>query len=290
MLATLFLLACLVAFAVGIVWRKGNRKAGTGISAAALLAFLVGLVFSATTIVPTREVVIVTTFGRPVGELGNGFHLIAPWQKVKTMDAAIQLQNFAGNTYDDHGTAIPVRLKNNSMAYVNINIAWRIDPASAMHLFLDYRDFSNIRENLVDKQLAVAAAHVFGTFDPQTAAQGADLSKLAEEVKAQVQQAVGDRIKIEQVFIPAIFYDGATQSRLDAYNQKVQETKNAQQDVQTAEQNRLAAEARARQTPPDLKIAISNCLNDMVKAGRDPAGCWGQPGGQPLIQIPRPTP
>lgn len=51
-----------------------------------------------------------------------------------------------------------------------------------------------------------------------------------------------------------------------------------------------AAEARARQTPPDLRIAISNCLNDMVKFGRDPAGCWGQPGGQPLIQLPRPTP
>jgi hypothetical protein len=85
-------------------------------------------------------------------------------------------------------------------------------------------------------------------------------------------------------------YDQATQQRLDAYNQKVQETKNAQQDVQTAEQSRLAAEARARQTPPDLRIAISNCLNDMVKSGRDPAGCWGQPGGQPLIQIPRPTP
>jgi regulator of protease activity HflC (stomatin/prohibitin superfamily) len=290
MIATIFLVFCLIVFIVGIAMRKSNPKRGAGTAAAALVALLVGLVFSTSTIVPTREVGIVTTFGRPVGEIGNGFHLKAPWQKVTTMDAAIQLQNFAGNTYDEHGTAIPVRLKNNSMAYVNVNIAWRIDPDAAMNLFLDYRGFENIQENLVDKQLAVATAHVFGTFDPQTTAQGADLSALADDVKAQIQEAVGDRIKIEQVFIPAIFYDQATQQRLDAYNQKVQETKNAQQDVQTAEQSRLAAEARARQTPPDLRIAISNCLNDMVKSGRDPAGCWGQPGGQPLIQIPRPTP
>jgi hypothetical protein len=24
-----------------------------------------------------------------------------------------------------------------------------------------------------------------------------------------------------------------------------------------------------------------------VKNGRDPAGCWGQIGGQPLVQVPR---
>jgi hypothetical protein len=35
-----------------------------------------------------------------------------------------------------------------------------------------------------------------------------------------------------------------------------------------------------------LRIAIFNCLNDQVRAGKDPAGCWGQIGGQPLVQIP----
>lgn len=65
-----------------------------------------------------------------------------------------------------------------------------------------------------------------------------------------------------------------------------QETINAAQDVKTAEQNRLAAEQRANQPPPDLRIAIFNYLNDQVRAGKDPAGCWGQIGGQPLVQIP----
>ena len=287
MLKTVILVLFLAVAVVGFFL---PRPRGIILSAVSGILFLIMLAISATTVVPTRDVGIVTTFGRPTGEIGNGFHLIAPWQSVTTMDGAIQLQAFTGNSYDDHGAAIPVRLANNSMAYVNVNINWRIDPKAAPQLFLDYRTFTNIRENLVDKQLQVAASHVFGTFNPQTQSQGADLAALAGEVKKQVQTAVGDRIEIQQVFIPAIFYDQATQSRLDAYNQKVQETKNAQQDVQTAEQNRIAAQARANQAPPDLRIAIFNCLNDQVKAGRDPAGCWGQIGsnGQALISVPKP--
>jgi len=67
---------------------------------------------------------------------------------------------------------------------------------------------------------------------------------------------------IIDVRIPGIFYDSATQQRIDQYNQKVQETKNAQQDVQTATQQRLASEQRAAQAAPDLKVAIFNCIND----------------------------
>ena len=287
MIATIFLVLCLIGVVVGFSF---SRPSGIITSLVSGFLFLVMLAVSATTVVPTRDVGIVTTFGRPTREIGNGFHLIAPWQDVTTMDGAIQLQSFTGNSYDDHGGAVPVRLANNSMAFVNVNINWRIDPKAAPQLFLDYRTFDNIRENLVDKQLQVAASHVFGTFNPQTQAQGADLAALATEVKKQVQTAVGDRIEIQQVVLPAIFYDQATQHRLDAYNQKVQETKNAAQDVQTAEQNRIAAQARANQAPPDLRIAIFNCLNDQVKNGRDPAGCWGQVAGngnsQVLVQVP----
>jgi hypothetical protein len=110
---------------------------------------------------------------------------------------------------------------------------------------------------------------------------------MAAQVKKDLQDAVGTEIEILDVRIPRIFYDQPTQQRIDAYNQKVQETINAQQDVKTAEQNRLAAEQRANQPPPDLRIAIFNCLTDQVKNGRDPAGCWGQIGGQPLVQVPR---
>lgn len=170
--------------------------------------------------------------------------------------------------------------------------------------------FDNITLNLVDKQAQVALSKEFSTFNPQLTpvvdltkpanpnvpatemaqAQGADLPKMAERVKADLQHAVGDRIEILDVRIPGIFYDSATQQRIDEYNQKVQETKNAQQDVQTAAQKKLAAEQRASQAVPDLTIAVSNCINAAAEAGRDASGCWGQIGGTPLITLPPRTP
>jgi regulator of protease activity HflC (stomatin/prohibitin superfamily) len=290
MIATLLLIILAAVTVGGVVAARKESVRRRGVLTAGVggIAFLVVLALNVTTIVPTRDIGIVTTFGRPTGELPNGFHLIAPWQDVTAMDGAIQLQSFTGNSYDDHGDAIQVRLANNSNAYVNLNVQWRIDAKAAPQLFLDYRNFDNIRANLVDKQLQVAASHAFATFNPQTQTQGVDLPGMASVIKDQAQAAVGTRIEILQVFVPTLFYDKATQDRIDAFNQKAQETKNAEQDVKTAQQNRLAAEQRAAQQPPDLRIAIFNCINDQVKAGRDPAGCWGQIGGQPLLQVPVP--
>lgn len=280
--------------AVGIVGllKAGPRHRLPWLGAAGIAGILFGivLILSCTTIVPTREIGIKTTFGRPVGELSNGFHLKAPWQDVTTMDGAIQLQAFTGNTYDDHGEAIQVRLANNSNAYVNLNVQWRIDPNAAPQLFLDYRTFDNIRQNLVDKQLQVAASHVFATFNPQLQTQGLDLPGMANMIKKLAQDAVGNRIEIIQVFVPTIFYDKATQDRIDQFNQKAQETRNAEQDVKTAEQNALAAQARANQAPPDLRIAIFNCVTAAAQDHRDASGCWGQVGtnGNALVQVPAP--
>lgn len=303
----LFVIAAIVAV-ISFFTPKEIRPlwfAGTGI---VVLLGIICTVISSFNIVSTRNVGIVTSFGRPVDERGAGVAWVAPWQKVNEMDAAIQLQSFQGNSYDDPQTAIKVRLANNSAAYVEENLNWRIREQAAGSLFQDYRTFGNITVNLVDKQAQVALSKEFSTFNPQLAAvvdptkpvdttqpqtqmspaQGANLPAMADRVKVDLQHAVGDRIEIIDVRIPGIFYDSATQQRIDQYNQKVQETRNAQQDVQTATQNALASAQRAAQPIPDLRIAVFNCINEMVKAQKDPAGCWGQIGGTPMIQLPQP--
>lgn len=276
--------------------------------AGAAVVFILGILctlISSFNIVSTRNVGIITSFGRPVSERGAGVAWVAPWQRVTEMDAAIQLQSFQGNSYDDPQSAVKVRLGNNSAAFVESNLNWRIKEDAAGKMFQDYRTFDNIRQNLVDKQLQVALSKEFAKFNPQTQVsavdptqpttvptqgQGADLPGIAATVKTDLQKAVGTEIEIIDVRIPGIFYDKATQDRIDAFNQKVQETKNAQQDVQTATQSKLASEQRANQAPPDLKVAIFNCINSLVEKGQDPAGCWGQvgTGGNALINIPAP--
>jgi regulator of protease activity HflC (stomatin/prohibitin superfamily) len=300
----LFAAAAVAAAVMFFVPDGAKRFWRAGAVVAAVLAAVCTLI-SSFNIVSTRNVGIVTSFGRPISERGAGVAWILPWQEVTEMDAAIQLQSFQGNSYDDPQTAVKVRLGNNSAAFVESNLNWRIKEDQAGKMFQDYRTFANIRENLVDKQLQVALSKEFAKFNPQTQvaavdpnqpttvpspAQGANLPEIAATVKEDLQTAVGTEIEIIDVRIPGIFYDSATQQRIDAFNQKVQETKNAQQDVQTATQNRLASEQRANQAPPDLRVAIFNCINAQVAAGKDPAGCWGQigTGGNPLINIPIP--
>jgi hypothetical protein len=271
------------------------------------------LLFSCYDRVDTRNVGIITAFGKPVGVHGAGIVWHAPWKQVHELSEAIQLQAFESNSYDDaskgqgangNPAAIGVRLANNSMAYVNENLNWRLREGAAPKLFQDYGGqdvFGTIKQQLVDRQAQVALSKTFATFNPQillasnggdpspapTPQQGANLPKMADQVKKDLQDAVGQDVEILDVRIQGIFYDPPTQQRIDAYNQKVQETLNAQQDVKTAQQLTDAAQARAAMPPPDLRIAISNCINDLVKQGKDPAGCWGQIGGQPLIQVPR---
>ncbi|WP_197502624.1 SPFH domain-containing protein [Mycobacterium scrofulaceum] len=315
-LAILLFLVAIAALTASALLGAKTRLTWWAITATAGLFGVIFTLISAYDRVDTRNVGIITEFGKPVGVHGAGIVWHAPWRKVSELSEAIQLQAFESNSYDDasqgkgannNPAAINVRLANNSNAYVDENLNWRLREGAAPKLFQDYGGanvFQTIKEQLVDRQAQVALSKVFATFNPQVMlaaaanapggaaqmpapAQGADLPAMAAQVKKDLQDAVGSEIEILDVRIPRIFYDQPTQQRIDAYNQKVQETINAQQDVKTAEQNRLAAEQRANQPPPDLRIAIFNCLNDQVKNGRDPAGCWGQIGGQPLVQVPR---
>lgn len=295
------------------------RAIGVVVTGVLALLVVIFTVIASYDRVDTRNVGIKTHFGRPIGTCTAGPCWHAPWDKVSELTEAIQLQAFESNSYNDaaagHGTgnnpaAIGVRLANNSMAYVNENLNWRLREGAAPKLFQDYGGnnvFTTIKEQLVDRQAQVALSKTFASFNPQLVAaasagqpgqpaqatapaQGADLPKMAAVVKKDLQDAVGGEVEIIDVRIQGIFYDQNTQQRIDAYNQKVQETMNAQQDVKTAEAQRDAAIQRAQQPKPDLTIAVFNCIQEAV-AQHQPdkaAGCWGQIGGQPLIQLPKP--
>jgi hypothetical protein len=309
------------------------RFMAAGVAAVCVLLGVICTLVSAYDRVDTRNVGIITDFGRPVGVHGAGIVWHAPWRKMSELSEAIQLQAFESGSYDDAskgaaspnagGPAINVRLANNSNAYVDLNLNWRIREGAASKLFQDYGGgnvFTTIREQLVDRQAQVMASKVFATFNPQTQVtpvdptpatgtpppppgqpapaaapnvvptpmQGADLPNMAKQVKLDLQEAVGTEIEILDVRIPRLWYDQPTQQRIDQFNQNVQETLNAAQRVKTATQDALSAQARANQPKPDLTVAVFNCVMEAAKNGRDAAGCWGQIGGTPLIQLPKP--
>lgn len=155
---TLALLLGLTAVVAVICYRVAASEGGrafAGVTAAfagALTVLMLGL--SCFTIVSTRNVGIVLSFGKPVGTLTNGLHFKKPWLKVPELNGTIRTDNQLGGFDGDTCTGgTVVRLANNSTACVDNTIRWRIVPTEGDVLYRDYQNDDNIRDSLVTREL-----------------------------------------------------------------------------------------------------------------------------------------
>ena len=260
-----------------------SRQVAGWVSVGALVLAVVTMFFSSATIVSTKNVGIETSFGRPVGSLSNGFHLVEPWNKVTEMDAAIQTDNHVkGKAALD---CITVRIAHQATACVDTSIRWRIEEQAADTLFRDYRDFDNVRDSLVTRDLNAALNAVFEQYDPLAIDKDGNstspgLADLSSDVADQIRAQIGDEINVLSVIIPVVHYDENTQSKVNALLAQVAQTRIAEQSVITAEQQALANQTLAESVSKDPNVLVSKCmdlLNEMVSKGQSiPIGfsCW----------------
>ena len=261
--------------------------------ASVVVACIVGLtlvltLFGSIAIVGTKEVGIVTAFNRPVDTLDNGIHFKAPWQDVSEMDGAIQTDNHT----QDGKSCVDARIAHQIVACVDVTVRWRIREGAADTLFRDYRDFDNVRSSLVARELATDVNAAFSEYDPLAVdaagnATGTPLNDLSGAVLKSMQSQIGGQVEVLSVFIPVMHFDDATQSRLNALQSQVAQTRIATQAVKTAEQQAQANQALAVSVSNDSNVLVSKCLDvlsEMVTKGQSvPAGftCW--PGGSSLV-------
>jgi regulator of protease activity HflC (stomatin/prohibitin superfamily) len=257
-----------------------GRTLATRIAAVAGGLAIFVVILGSTTIVSTRNVGVVTTFGRPGGTLSNGLHFKAPWQSVTEMNGTIQIDNHTGEA------ATTVRLGNNSTANVDNSVRWRILPAAADELFLDYRDFDNVRDNLVTRELRAALNEVFANFDPLAPenADGANVQALGDDVAEKLRTKVGGQVEIINVIVPLVNYDDATQSRINALNVEKANTRVAEQRAKTAEAEAKANQILAASVSNDPNVLVSKCLDAAREAHISPLGCW--PGTTAVPTVP----
>ena len=264
---------------------------GTAIVAGIITAIVLGV--TTITTVSTKNVGIVTSFGKPTGEvLSNGLHFTAPWQDVTEFDAAIQTQDFKGDA------CTTVRLGTEGKACVENSVQWRIKPDAASELFTDYRSFEAMASALVERQRVAALNAVFAQFDPlatikaDTDGSGSPtLADLGVEATAKLQELLGDRLTVDSVVISLVKYDDGTQAKIDAYQAEVAATRIAEQRQQTARAEAEANRQLAESVSNDPNVLVSKCLDtltDMVKSGQPvPAGfsCW--PGSGSAVVVPQ---
>lgn len=265
------------------------RPLGAGI----LVVALVTLVFNVFTVVPTRNIAVTVAFGKPTGTLGNGFHLIAPWEGTEEYDAAIQTLKFDGDKDDEDSKSAPtVRLANAATARVDVTVQWQVDPnADITQLHLDYRNFDNIQDNVVRRQLNGALNAVFETYDPLIALKGGQqqttLAQLADKVTVELRKLLPGGLIVRSVTIPLIRFDAKVQESLDKYQQALAETQIANQRLLTAEAQKAANDklAAANNT---AGVLYQNCLDlteRLAQQGKALPPAWSC-GVQPTAVVP----
>ena len=181
------------------------------------------------------------------------------------MNGTIQIANHTGEA------ATTVRLGNNSTPFVDNSVRWRIQPAAADELFLDYRDFENVRAPR-DGELRAALNEVFSDLDPLAPvnSDGANVQALGD----QVGRDVTDQIEIFNVIVPLVNYDEATQDRMNAVNVEKANTRVAEQRAKTAEAEAKANEILAASVSNDPNVLVGKCLDAAREAHISPLGCW----------------
>ncbi|MCA1983543.1 SPFH domain-containing protein [Nocardioides nematodiphilus] len=286
---------------------RSGRVIGLGLVAIAVLT-VIWVVADCVTTVGTKDVGVVTSFGKPTGrDLPNGVHLKAPWQKVTEMDAAIQPDEFAG----DH--CIQVRIGDSSTACADLTIRWHIAPDEASSLFQNYRSNdvnATIRDSLVVTQLKGAVNDVLGAFNPlANVNEAANSVKDNTEISAapnlddfskQIATQMGERLAamnrgraqiiIDSVTMSFLRLADTTQAKINAYQAEVGNTRIAEQRQKTATAEAAANKALADSVSKDPNVLVSKCLDtleEMVKGGQAiPAGfsCW--PGAGSNLVLP----
>ena len=213
----------------------------------------------------TRNIGVVTKFGRPTGtDLTNGLHLKSPLAKVHEMDGATQILNRTGKD------ATTVRLGNNSLAQVDNTIRWRIVPAAAPALYLDYRSFDGVRDNPSPGRPTPRSTKSWAasTRSPRWNRRTTRTRTSSWRTRSPKScTKVGRQIVVEQVIIPVVRFDAETQKRIDAFNTEVANTRVAEQRQKTAKADAEANRIIADSVKNDPNVVTARCIDQAIKAG-----------------------
>lgn len=274
----LFIIASLIVLAALITLIKGGQVEVDGSSrtyvirirtiAAWVLALgLVILALDSFTIVSPKSVGVPVAFGKATDTLDNGFHIVAPWSSVEQFDATRQPLKLSGGD-SDNGDPITVRLANGTTATVEVSLEWQIDDKENItQLYLDYRAFDKLQDNVVRRRLSAALNSVFETYDPLASIKGdgttAPVSTLEGKAKEKLQDEMPAGVLIRSLYLPKIVFADSVQAQINQYVNAVNETKIAQQQELTAEARKRANDKLAG---GDLTTGVlyQNCL-DMVE-------------------------
>lgn len=258
---------------------RAAALAGGGIFAA--LAVIMTLVSSYNP-VGTRDIGIETSFGQPVGHLGPGFHLTAPWDTVTPIDDAYQLTD----------ETFQVRIAGGQTAQATAQVRWQPAAGASDDIFGNYKTTAGLQSGLLDPELNVATNTVLDTYDPIAAlASGAaagtpanpSTAQLGAQIEAVLRGRVGTDINIATFNLKPLVYDAAVQAQINSATNQAAKTVVAQESEKTALAQAAANRDLETGLASDPLVLVQQCMTAIGSGEfKPPAGfsCWpGQGSG-----------
>ncbi len=241
-----------------------EKNIGAAVGAVAVLA-LAWVACSITTVgANTQEVR--TSFGKPTGVIGSGFHFVPAWSSGTAFSSATQWVRFVGDgNGGEEGSDEPrirVRLAGQSTADVEGSVTYSQPADAVQDLFLTYKTEERIRQLLILSNTQQALNEVLGTYDPLGQAKNdadvlATYSRAAEEA---LRKRIGDKVTGITVNLTMIDLDDNTEQRLRDIQSAIAKTRVAEQDALTAAQIALANRTIADSLKGDAVTAYYRCV------------------------------
>lgn len=261
------------------VGKDTHRRALRWPGAVVVLLAVVVSGFAFTYHTDAKDVSVITSFGKPVGQSGPGLHLKAPWQKTTQIDGTTQVDEYSG------GNCLPVRIGDGSESCLSATVRWHINLEEADNIYSSYRSNDPtgvLRSAVVDTQFKAAAQDVLSKYNPVAGLQviegtdaGAatqinfnpDYDQTSKDLTAQMAERLGadPTVVIDSITVSGLSLAESTQDTLNKFIAAVGQTRVAAQDKVTKAQEALGNKALAAQklTP---EILASKCYDTVVQA------------------------
>ncbi len=276
-----------LASAAAVLFARRDETRGSAFGIAGLtfaLAVICGIIASMS-VVPTRNVGIVTTWGKPTGRTtGAGLQWTAPWSDVDDWDAS-------GQTYAHLGDqCVWVTVKGPRDVCVPVQIEWAALPENAPENWAAFKEadgmsrFETWVARRVNPQIESAINTTFADFDPFKNVDKTTGEIAAPNLNAAYRKPLSDAlagtlggdIAVRTVAFGRPVYDKATTDALAGYSQRVLDGRNLQVDKANAAIRKDITNIAGQADP------VSRCLSIAEASGKEPGWCLN--GGPTLTR------
>ena len=262
----------------------GYKWVGVVIAVVALLAEAMAVIFGCMTSIGSSDIGVITSFGKPAGDLGPGVHWLSPTANVTVWDGSIQKISY------DRNSCLQVKIGGGQSACLTLTFTYRIKGSAVDNLFIHYRTQDAVNDLLVTRELDQAINTQLQNYSPITeiskgSSNPTSMVPFIAPIVKQMQTEIGTDIEIssQSLVMPYVTFDDSTTNRLNAYQTQKVDTLIAQEAENTSVAQAKALQNLQQTTAKDPNAiadwCFTNIMAPVVKAGGNPAGiqCW--PGG-----------